>query len=63
MDSHSKRVNNVSDNVMKMKNGSKLIKMLNYVLAMIFVKININKLKMKTSVLKSANITNIQMII
>ena len=46
-----------------MKNGFKLIKMLNYVLAMIFVKININKLKMKTSVLKSANITNIQMII
>ena len=52
----------MSDNVMKMKNGSKLIKMLKYVLVKIYVKININKLKMKTSVLKSVNIINIQSI-
>ena len=46
--SHSKRVNNVSINAMKMKNGSKLIKMLNYVL----VKNHVQKLIMLERTMK-----------
>ena len=46
--SHSKRMNNVSINVMKMKNGSKLIKMLNYVL----VKNHVQKLIMLERTMK-----------
>ena len=56
-------VRHVSKTVVKMKNGFKSITMLNYVLVRICVKININKLKMKTNVLKNANIINIQSII
>ena len=56
-------VRHVSKAVVKMKNGYKSIKMLNYVLVRICAKININKLRMKTNVLKNVNIINIQSII